>query len=216
LPEFRVRRKLLQVTGFRVFGLTGGIGSGKSTVAALVRARGLPVVSADELAREAVLPGSPGLAEVEASFGRGVMNRDGTLDRRALGDLIFRSPASRAKLNGVLHPLIQSLAQKRFDEAREAGQALVCYDIPLLFESGAVGRYRPVVVVYAPRNERAKRVAERDGLSALEFEQRDQSQISLEEKVQRADFVVDNSRGPADLEKQVEALIPQIAAFELQ
>jgi dephospho-CoA kinase len=214
LPDFRVRRKVRPVTNVPVFGLTGGIGSGKSTVAQIFEARGVTVVSADQLAREAVVRGSPGLAEIENQFGRAVLLPDGSLNRSALGELVFRDAFARAKLNGILHPLIQSLAQGRFAAARKNGATLICYDAPLLFETGAVARYRPIVVVNATEERRAERVFERDGLSLAEFRKRDRSQIPLAEKVQRADFVIDNSLGRAELEKQVDALIPQIAAFQ--
>src|SRR5882672_4653179 len=98
----------------RVFGLTGGIGSGKSSVAALLRERGVPVVDADELAREAVTPGSPGLAQVIEAFGREILAADGGLDRKRLGALVFADPEARKRLNAITHPLVRKLSQERF------------------------------------------------------------------------------------------------------
>lgn len=199
--------------GFSVFGLTGGLGSGKSTVAELLRRQGVPVVSADELAREVVIPGSAGLAEVVTEFGADVLTKNGALDRRALGEIVFRDPNARTKLNAILHPRIQKLAQDRFQAAHAAGARLIGYDIPLLFETGAAQAYRPVVVVHAPKSVRRARVLLRDGLDATEFERRDASQMPLEQKAAQADFVLENSGSRADLEQQVTELLPKLAAF---
>src|SRR3954471_3696068 len=117
-----------------VFGLTGGIGSGKSTVSALLRERGVPVVDADELAREAVAVGSDGLREVVAAFGPDVLGPDGNLDRKQLGALVFSDPEARKRLNSITHPRVRQLSQRRFAELERQGVALAGYDVPLLFE----------------------------------------------------------------------------------
>jgi dephospho-CoA kinase len=216
LPEFRVRRKVLAAVDSRVFGLTGGIGSGKSTVARLLSAHGIAVVSADDLGRQAVVPGTVGLVELEQAFGGDILNPDGTLNRGALAELAFSAPNARVKLNAILHPHIQRLAKEAFLRAQEAGHRLIGYDVPLLFETGAQASYRPVVVVDAPRELRRQRAAARDGMTAAEFDRRDQSQTPLEEKVRQADFVIDNRSNLKALERQVEALIPQLFAFSPQ
>ncbi|MCA9556315.1 MAG: dephospho-CoA kinase, partial [Myxococcales bacterium] len=132
----------------RVVGLTGGIGSGKSTVAAILRALGAVVIDADVLAREAVAPGSPGLAEVVARFGPDILDPDGALDRRALGRHVFKDAAARADLNAIVHPRVGQLAAERIQAARDAGAPLVVYDVPLLYESGLEAGFEAVIVVY--------------------------------------------------------------------
>lgn len=216
LPDFPVRRKVgLDVTA-RIFGLTGGIGSGKSTVASLMRERGIHVVDADELARKAVEPGTSGLDEVLEAFGRAVLRPDGTLNRTVLGRIVFSNPVERAQLNAILHPKIQSLAQSAFQEAQRAGHKLIAYEAALLFETGAAESYSPLVVVNAPVALRRSRVVSRDGFSEAEFERRDRSQLPLIEKVRRAHFVIENDQDLAHLGREVDRVIPLIAAFSPQ
>jgi len=200
----------------RIFGLTGGIGSGKSTVAGLLRKRAVVVVDADELAREAVQPGTSGLNEVAAAFGRSVICPDGALNRPALGKIVFANAVERARLNAILHPKIQSLAQAAFQKAMSAGHPLIAYEAALLFETGAAASYSPVVVVNAPLELRRSRVISRDGFSEAEFERRDRSQLPLAEKVRRAHFIIENDQDHAHLEREVERLIPLIGAFSPQ
>lgn len=187
-----------------LFGLTGGIGSGKSTVARHLRTLGVTVVDADALAREVVLPGSMGLLEVAATFGSEVLLPDGTLNRPALGKLIFEDSLARAVLNDILHPKIQKLAVKA---VQEASTPLVAYDAPLLFETGLATSYAPVVVVTAPLEARRQRVMARDGLTAEEFEARDHAQMPLKEKALQADYVIDNNQDEAFLVKQTRLLL---------
>lgn len=176
-------------------GLTGGIGSGKSTVATMLAELGAHVVDADQLAREVVAPQSPGLQEIAARFGAAMLTADGVLDRAALGARVFSDPEARAALEAILHPKIAALAEARLAQA-PAG-ALPVYDVPLLFERGLDARYRPVVVVYVPPALQRARVAARDGLSPAEIEARIGAQLSLDDKAARADHVIRND-GPLD------------------
>src|SRR3954465_11959259 len=148
-----------------VFGLTGGIGSGKSTAAALFRERGVPMVDADELAREAVAPGSAGLAEVLAAFGPQIADAAGNLDRKRLGALVFADPEARKRLNAITHPIVRRLSQERFLALDQQGATLAGYDVPLLFEVGLDAVLRPVVVVTAREATQLERIMARDGLS---------------------------------------------------
>src|ERR1041384_5159201 len=120
----------------RVFGITGGIGSGKSQVARLLREREVPVVDADELAREVVAPGSAGLAEITGSFGPDVLAADGSLDRKRVATLVFSDESARKRLNAITHPRVRQLSQARFAELEQRGVTLAGYDVPLLFEVG--------------------------------------------------------------------------------
>jgi dephospho-CoA kinase len=197
---------------FTVFGLTGGIGSGKSRVAALLRERGVPVVDADELAREAVAVGSEGLAEVVRAFGRELLAVDGSLDRKRLGALVFSDEAARRRLNAITHPRVRQLSAERFAELSRQGAALAAYDVPLLFEVGLDAVLRPIVVVAASEATQRARIVARDGLSAAEAQARIDAQLPLSEKRRRADHVIENDGSLAELAAQVDALLPKLRA----
>lgn len=176
----------------RVFGLTGGIASGKSSVAERWRARGLTVVNADELARAAVRPGSVALTQIVDYFGGEVVTSDGTLDRARLGAIVFSDPEARRRLDSIVHPVVRRLASERFAEIAARGEALACYEVPLLFETGLERIYAPVVVVNAPDALRRARLAARDQLPPEQVEARILAQLPLAEKVKRADYVIEN------------------------
>lgn len=196
----------------KVFGLTGGIGSGKSTVASLLRERGVPVVDADELAREAVAPGSEGLAQVLAAFGDELLAADGSLDRKRLGALVFGDESARKRLNALTHPIVRRLSQERFAELDRQGVALAAYDVPLLFEVGLDAALRPVVLVAASEQTQIERVRSRDGLSDADARARISAQLPLAEKRRRADYVLENDGSRVDLAAQVEALLAKLRA----
>lgn len=176
-----------------VFGLTGGIGSGKSTVAEIFRGAGVPIVDADALARRVVTAGSPGLLTLVGLFGQEILLPSGELDRRALGARVFESDAERELLNGIVHPLVRREAEREFARLTEEGHPVVGYDVPLLFETGQEANFRPVVVVSIPEPAQVARVMRRDGLSEEEAEARIEAQLPLSEKASLADFVIDNS-----------------------
>ena len=176
-----------------LFGLTGGVASGKSRVAARFRERGLSVIDADALAREVVAPGSEGLALVVDAFGSEVLAADGTLDRQKLGRIVFNDPAERARLNAILHPRIRDATMERARRLEEQGVTLACYEAALLVENGLADAFRPLVVVAAPRELQRRRIQERDGLSEREADARIDAQLPLAEKVAVADYVIDNT-----------------------
>ena len=178
----------------RVFGLTGGLGSGKSSVAAHYRQRGVPIIDADVLARAVVAPGSPGLLEIERAFGAEML-RSGALDREKLAALVFADPAARQRLEGITHPRIQALRDSRLRELEAAGEPLVGYEVPLLFEKGLETQLRPVVVVSVPEALQIERARRRDQTSLAMVRARLDAQLPLPEKAARADHVIDNS-GP--------------------
>jgi len=191
----------------RVFGLTGGIGSGKSTVAQRLRARGMPVVNADELARAAVARGSAGLERVADYFGPGVLTTEGDLDRAQLGQIVFGDPEARRMLDSIVHPIVRQLAAQHFQEIGARGEPLACYEVPLLYEVGLDRTYQPVLVVNAPLALRQQRIARRDGFGAEQIAARIAAQIPLEEKVRRADYVIDNAGSVAELEEATDAVL---------
>jgi dephospho-CoA kinase len=182
-------------------GLTGGIGSGKSTVSALLAARGAVIVDADRIAREVVEPGTPGLARIVEAFGEGVLAPDGSLDRAALAAVVFAEPEARRQLDGIVHPLVRARAAEL---ARAAPpDAVVVNDVPLLVETGQAYSYDLVLVVQADPATRVSRLVQR-GLTAEDARARMEAQASDEERRAIADVVLDNSGTPEDLAEQVD------------
>ncbi len=175
-----------------LFGLTGGIASGKSTVAARFAARGVPVVDADALAREVVLPGTDGLAEIRATFGDAVLQADGTLDRKALAAIVFADEAKRRRLNAITHPRIAARSAARAAALAARGVPIACYEAALIVENGLADAFRPLVVVAAPLHLQIERAVARDGATPDEARARIGAQTSLEEKKTIADFVISN------------------------
>jgi len=195
-----------------VFALTGGIGSGKSTVARFLAEAGLAVVDADVLARQVVEPGSPGLAAIRASFGEAMVEEGGQLDRRRLGSLVFSSPEARQHLEAILHPLIKSAAEAEFERLGHAGHSLVCYEIPLLFETEQERLYRPVVVVHVPAEAQLARILARGGIDEAEAERRIDAQLPLDHKAEQADHVIDNTGSLDETRAQTLAVLEKIRA----
>ena len=182
-------------------GLTGGIGSGKSTVSALLAARGAVVIDADRIARQVVEPGTPGLAAVAEAFGPGVLTPDGSLDRPALAAIVFADPAAREKLDGIVHPLVRSRATELAAAAPE--DAVVVHDVPLLVETGQAGSYDLVLVVQADPDTRIDRLVRR-GLTEEDARARIAAQASDEQRRAVADVVLENDGTPEDLAEQVD------------
>jgi len=196
-----------------VIGLTGGIGTGKSTAGAMLRELGAVIVDSDEIVRELQAPGQPMLAEIAEAFGADVIAADGSLDRAKLGDIVFRDPEARGRLNAIVHPGVGRESAARLAAARESGAPLVVLDIPLLYEtrrggtpSRANSGVDAVVVVYAPRELQIERQLERNDYDRAEAERRVDSQISIEEKRELADHVIDNSGSLEETRRQVHEL----------
>jgi dephospho-CoA kinase len=187
----------------RLIGLTGGIASGKSTVAAIFERLGAPVVDADLLAREVVAPGEEALVRIAEEFGAGVLNADGTLNRAALGARVFADPTARRTLEGITHPAIRKRAEERLTRLREAGVPTAFYVAPLLIEAGIAARMDEVWVVYLDRDSQLERLMARDGLSAADAEARIASQMPMEEKKRLARIVIDNRGSREELEAEV-------------
>lgn len=196
----------------RVVGLTGGIASGKSTFAALLRARGVPVVDADALARAVVAPGTPALAAIAAAFGPDVLGPDGALDRKRLGALVFADPDARRRLEAITHPAIRDAMIAETARLDAAGHPLAFYDAPLLFEVGLDAALDSVVVVYAPPRVQVERLAARDGLDEEAAAARLAAQLPIDEKARRADFVVVNDGPEAALGAKADHLLADLRA----
>jgi len=202
----------------RVIALSGGIGTGKSTVSAMLRALGAVVIDADEIVHRLQAPGAPMVAELAAAFGPEIVGAAGALDRKRLGDLVFGDPELRRRLNAIVHPKVGIEVARQLDEARRSGAALVVLDIPLLFESRAAGArggasalpFEATVLVYAPRAVQIERTMARDGCSAAEAEARVAAQMPIDDKRALADHVIDNGGDRAETERQVQALWKQL------
>ena len=190
--------------GMHLIGLTGGIGSGKSTVAGMLAARGASVVDADLLAREVVEPGTPALAEIAAEFGPAVLLPDGRLDRAALGAVVFADAARRERLNAITHPRVGELTQTRVAQALASGAPLVVVDIPLLFEGSRQAMFEGVLLVWVPPDLQLRRLVERDGMSADDARARIDAQMPIDDKRALATWVIDNSGTVQDTQRQVD------------
>lgn len=193
----------------KVLGLTGGMASGKSLVARILRELGAEVIDADAVAREVVEPGTPALREIAQAFGAGILRPDGTLDRPALARLIFTDPAARARLNAIMHPRIRARMAERLEALRHARpDAIVVLEIPLLLDTAPADAYPldGIVVVYVDEQTQAARLAERDGVSPDEARRRLSAQRPLREKLPQATWTIDNSGPPEATRRAVEAL----------
>ena len=193
-----------------VYGLTGGIGPGKSTVANMFQESGIPVVSAGDVGRQVAAKGSDGLAEIVKSFGPGVLGSNGELDRRKLGTLIFNDPDRRRELEGILHPRVRDLSRELFNQLEHAGNEIVVYESALLYETQRHTEMEGVILVTASEEQRIARVRSRDGSEEEAVRQRIKAQMDEEEKRGLADYVVDNSSNLEALRSKVDSLIAQL------
>jgi dephospho-CoA kinase len=193
-----------------VVGLTGGIASGKSTVARAFAQRGIPVIDADQLAREVVAPGTAGLADIVREFGEEVLLADGTLDRKKLGALVFADAALRAKLNAITHPRVAQLGARRLAEIEEGSVPYVIYEAPLIVENGLHHAFKGLIVVAVEPRVQLERVMLRDGLDREGAEARLRAQAPLERKLAAATHVIDNGKALSELEPQVTAVHAEI------
>lgn len=188
-------------------GLTGGIASGKSTVLDRFQELGASVVDADVVAREVVEPGTEGLRQIIAHFGRDFVQPDGTLDRAKLGQLIFRDEKERRKLNNILHPIINGrMRQQMAHFEKEKPDTPVIAEIPLLIENNLTRMFDRIIVVYVPEQVQVERLMKRNGLKEREAKERLKAQIPIEEKRQYADFIVDNSGDVENTRRQVDRI----------
>ena len=193
-------------------GLTGGIASGKSTVAAILRRLGAAVINADELAHEVIQPGREAWQEIVNHFGPAVLQQDQAIDRRKLRDVIFNDPQARKKLEAIIHPRVRALAEKKIRAFEAAGRAVVIYEVPLLFETQIHHWIRPVILVACDIERQKSRLQERDFLTAAEAQKHIDAQMSLEEKRRLADYTIENNGSLAELEAQVKAVLEKIKA----
>lgn len=184
-------------------GVTGGIGSGKSTVSKRLQELGAVIIDADKVAREIVEPGQPALEELDAAFA-GVLNEDGTLNRAELARQAFATPEATQKLNSITHPRIRERTNALFAQAEQAGEDVVVYDMPLLIENGETSRVDHVLVVDAPDEVRVRRLVESRGLDESDAKARIKAQIDRDSRLAAADTVLDNGGTVDELLAQVD------------
>ena len=190
-----------------VIGLTGGIASGKSTVSQMIKEKGIRVVDADIIAKEAVSKGSPALHQIVQTFGEEVLQPNGELNRQQLGAIIFSDEEKRKKLNAIVHPEVRKEMLEQRDEGVSNNETFVVLDIPLLFESKLEGLVDRIIVVYTTPELQLSRLMNRKDLSEEEALNRIHSQQSLEEKCQKADRVIENTKDLAFIRKQLENIL---------
>lgn len=187
----------------RIIGLTGGIASGKSSVARIMEKLGGVIIDADHLAREAVAPGEQAYTSILAEFGEGILNPDGSINRQALGKIVFSDPLARRRLERITHPAIALLAERKLAALRERGTRIVVYMAPLLIEAGATSRVDEVWVVYADKETQVARLMQRDGINRDEALLRLAAQMPMEEKRKLGKVVIDNRGTPEETERLV-------------
>ena len=192
-------------------GLTGGVATGKSTVAEMFKQCGAVVIDADQLARDVVEPGKPAWREIVKTFGKTILNPDRSLNRQALGAIVFRHPAKRRAIEAIIHPRVAREQVRLTREAvRQDPQSVVIYDVPLLFEAGIDKRVDHTIVVTADRNTQIARLKKRNDLSRPEALRRIRSQMPLAKKVRRADYVLNGTLPRPALRKQVDQLLNRL------
>jgi dephospho-CoA kinase len=212
---FPLQRKLPGEGRTIVLGITGGIACGKSLICHFFRELGAAVLSADELAREAVRPGEQAFKEIVEHFGKEILTGEGTIDRARLAEMIFLIPAERQQLNQITHPAIGDIADRRISELRkDPAVPLIIYEAPLLFEAKAEERVDLVLVVATTPEQQLERLMRRDNLSAKEALRRISVQMPLAEKISRADILVENDGPPEETQKLIRHIFAKLTALK--
>ena len=192
--------------------MTGGIGTGKSTVSAMLRELGATVIDADEAARAVQARGTEGLRRLVEAFGPGILTPEGDLDRPRLAAIAFKDPEARARLNAIVHPLVRVWMAERQREAFERGDPVVVLDIPLLYEARGDGAFDTVILVYAPEHLQVRRLVEQRGIPEQDVRDRMAAQMPIEEKRQRTRHVIDNTGSLEALRAEVERVWREVTA----
>jgi dephospho-CoA kinase len=190
----------------KIIGLTGGIASGKSIVAGILEEMGAVVIDADQLARDVVKPGTDQYQAIVETFGEKVLQPDGTLDRKALGRIVFADPNARVQLERITHPAIIKLAEERLKEERLKGTEIVIYMVPLLLEAGLASSVDEVWVVYADENTQIGRLMKRDNIGRDEALRKMAAQMPMDEKVKFGKVIIDNSGTPDETRRKLKKL----------
>ncbi|MED1861918.1 dephospho-CoA kinase [Fictibacillus nanhaiensis] len=192
-----------------IIGLTGGIATGKSTVSNIIRSQGIPVVDADIISREVVMPEKEAYQKIVACFGEQILNDDKTINRAGLGEIIFNDSEKRTMLNDIVHPAVREEMRQQADAYLRSGESIVVMDIPLLFESQLTHMVDRTWLVYATPEIQLQRLIKRDDFSEKQAMSRIQSQMPIDEKKELADVVINNNQSLLELENDVLSLLEQ-------
>ena len=194
----------------RRIALTGGIATGKSFVRARLQELGVPTVDADSLARNVASPGTPSFVSIIERFGPRIVDADGSLNRRALGDIVFADPVARRELEAIIHPAVRAAIDAWFASLDPVRHPFAVADIPLLFETGREKDFDAVILTIAPPGTQLRRLMQRDGLTDAEAQRRIDAQLPASQKVHRASYVIDTNGTVGDTERQVDGIYAQL------
>lgn len=193
-------------------GITGVIGSGKTTIANILKGLKIPVIDADEISRNLTRKGTPVFKKVIETFGNEILNTDGELDRKKLAEIVFSNPKKRKLLENIIHPAVKAERSKIINELKRKNINIVALDIPLLFEAGMDKEVDFIITAYADENTLFERVRKRDGMTFEEFSKRLKNQNSLEEKMSKSDFVIDTRKNVEELKIELSEIINKISS----
>lgn len=196
----------------RWIGLTGGIATGKSAAKKIIEQNGFPVIDADLIAHQITQKGELGFQAIVQEFGSDILQLDGTIDRKKLGEIIFKSKPQKLRLEGLLHPIIQTVVSEKKLDYQKAGHKLCFYDVPLLFEKTLQRQFDTTILIWCDFQTQLDRLIKRNGLTEQQAMDRILSQISLNEKLPLATHCVDNSTTLVSLENQIVSLLKKISA----
>ena len=191
-------------------GITGGIGTGKSSVSNILSELGYEVLNADEVAKSFLASGSEAFADIKQNFGADILDLNGEIDKSKLAQVVFQNKANLKKLEEIIHPLVQARVAKQRQEFENLGHKVAFYDVPLLFEKGLQDQFDHIVVVIASEEQQIQRVMMRAGMSAEQVKHRISNQLPLIEKQRKADFIIDNSTELDSLPLQVERVLAKM------
>ncbi len=191
-------------------GLTGGIGTGKSLAASILRELGYPVVDADQLAHKSLDRGSESYNEIVNVFGNKILSPDLSIDRKRLGKIVFSNKQDLTKLENIIHPNVQKLANEERRNYEADGHNIAFYDVPLLFEKELQPKFDKTLLIYAPQPMQKERIIKRDSLSELEVEKRIAAQIPIEEKREMADLIIENVGSIAELKNKIKEMLAHL------
>ena len=207
---------LFAICAVTVIGLTGGIATGKSTVAAMLQQLGARIIDADALAREIVEPGKEAWQEIVSAFGREILRADQSIDRGKLRKQVFEDQQARKRLESITHPRIRTLAQQRIQQLAAEGAEIIVYVAPLLFENQAHLWLRPVILVACDLAKQKRRLRDRDKLTEEQIRQHLKAQMSLAEKRKLADFIIENNGSVEELKKQVQEVWEELRRLKIE
>lgn len=200
----------MQNASLQLIGLTGGIGSGKSTITNWFKQKGIPVMDADAIAHSLVYPGSPAWQAILVQFGQSILNPNHSLNRQKLASLVFSSPKAKKQLEHILHPLIQQEMLRQAILLKQKGHSIILYSAPLIFEANLQHLFDAVILVTCTTKQQIERICKRDGLSQQEAIARIESQMPLSEKKKHTPYQIDNSGSLAETKQQLERLWLQL------